>query len=145
MPISFHCRNLGLPCLLAKREGFWHLNATLAERVGVCFAANIAKKEAMSCFVGPEPALGVSRVTCTLKIREWLVRKHAEKWKSLPALTHSKKFIKKPNKKIAREALSNDRKTIKTVIEAITGHCHLRKHMYQIGICAEPDCRVLSE
>lgn len=102
----------------------------------------LAKSGAESSFVGPEPAVGISRDTCKLEIRNWLEKEHLEKWKGTFALNHSKLFIKHPSKeRKANELLSYGRSTLKTIIETITGHCSLRKHLHTMGKTPEPDCR----
>jgi len=34
-----------------------------------------------------------------------------------------------------------ERKTLKVIVEMITGHCRLRKHLHTLGKVPEPDCR----
>lgn len=104
-------------------------------------ADQLAKKGAESCFIGPEPAVGVSKQTCRQEIRDWLERKQTEQWRSAWALNHSKKFIKAPSKKTAKEVLLYEKRTLKTIVEMITGHCRLMKHLHTLGIKPEPDCR----
>ena len=102
----------------------------------------LAKSGAESSFVGPEPVVGISRETCKLEIRNWLKTKHIEKWKGTYALNHSKLFIKTPSKeRKAKELLNYGRPTLKKITEIITGHCPLRKHLYNMGKVPEPDCR----
>jgi len=45
------------------------------------------------------------------------------------------------NNTYAREILLYERRTLKIILEMITGHCRLRKHLHTIGIASEPDCR----
>jgi len=75
------------------------------------------------------------------EIRNWLERKQIEAWKSTSALNHSKQFIKAPKKEKAREILLYERKTLKSIVEMITGHCRLRKHLHTLGKVFEPDCK----
>jgi len=44
-------------------------------------------------------------------------------------------------KQKAREILLYGRKTLKVIVERITGHCRFRKHLHTLGIASEPDCR----
>jgi len=37
--------------------------------------------------------------------------------------------------------LHYERKTLKVIVEMITGHCSLRKHLHTLGIESEQDCR----
>jgi len=46
-----------------------------------------------------------------------------------------------PKKEKSREILFSERKTLKVIVEMITGHCRLRKHLHTLGIVSEPDCR----
>ena len=57
------------------------------------------------------------------------------------ALNHAKKFIRSPDKDRVRQLLSYSRSQLKTIVEAITGHCSLKKHMHTMGKVSEPDCR----
>ena len=68
-------------------------------------ADQLAKKGAEGSLIGPEPAVGISKETCKLEIRKWVDKKHKEAWKGTWALTHSKKFIKEPNKHLTEEIL----------------------------------------
>jgi len=68
-------------------------------------------------------------------------RTQREAWKSNSALNHSKKFFKIPPKKEKAREILLERKTLKVIVEMITGHCRLRKHFDTLGIAFEPDCR----
>jgi len=63
------------------------------------------------------------------------------KQESTYVLQHSKKVIKVPKKVKAGEILHYERKHLKVIVEMITGHCNLPKHLHTLGIVSEPDCR----
>jgi len=46
-----------------------------------------------------------------------------------------------PGREKAREILLFDRKTLKVIVEIITAHYRLRKHLHALWKASEPDCR----
>jgi len=51
------------------------------------------------------------------------------------------RVIKVPKKEKAREILLYKRKTLKVIVEMITGHCRLRTHLHILEMASEQECR----
>ena len=41
--------------------------------------------------------------------------------------------------------LKKDRKTLKSLVQFVTGHCTLRAHLFRMGAVTSPSCRACSE
>jgi len=54
---------------------------------------------------------------------------------------HTKKFIKVPKKKNQEKSCSTRGKLSNVIVEMITRHFRLRKHLHTLRIASEPDCR----
>jgi len=49
-------------------------------------------------------------------------------------------FFKKPFVKKAGELLSMSRNQLRIMTGLLTGHCHLKVHLFKIGLVCSPEC-----
>lgn len=91
-------------------------------------------------FIGPEPYFGISKTTRKSLINKWLTKQHQKTWKNYDGARHTKIFCKTPSKDLSEKLLNLSRPNIKRIIEVITNHCGLNKHLYDIGIKDNPKC-----
>jgi hypothetical protein len=49
-------------------------------------------------------------------------------------------FFKKPSVKKAGELLSLSRNQLRIMTGLLTGHCHLKGHLFKIGLVYSPEC-----
>jgi hypothetical protein len=91
-------------------------------------------------FIGPKSALGISAKITREVIRGWTNRKHAEYWQSVRGQRQAKGFLKRPSAKRAGELLSLSRNQLRILIGLLTGHCHLKEHLFNWGLVNSPEC-----
>ena len=91
-------------------------------------------------FTGPEPFMPIPQSTCKTAIKNWLLLRHAEWWTSYSGGVHTKRFFPTPSRKWSRELLFLEKKDIRRVVNAITGHCLLNKHLTTMGYLDNPRC-----
>jgi hypothetical protein len=92
-------------------------------------------------FVGPEPALGVSRQNIRRKIKRWLVNQHWVWWQGLGnTQRQARKLISGPCLGAKARFLSFERTKSRAVIGLLTGHTRntLRRHLYLMGLSESP-------
>jgi hypothetical protein len=87
-------------------------------------------------FVGPHPALGVSRQD-TRRIRRWLVNRHLARWRGLGNTeTGSRSHF---GTLLRFLSFNNIQSRVFTGL--LTGHNTLRMHLYLMGLSDSPLCR----
>jgi hypothetical protein len=72
----------------------------------------LAKKGADTPFTRPEPVLGLPYIVVKQSIRDWMERKHTEKWKSSKDCKHSKALMEGPQQGRANKLLSMSRQQL---------------------------------
>jgi hypothetical protein len=73
-------------------------------------ADRLARSGSASGFVGPEPALGVSKQDLSSKIGRWLVNQHQRRWRDLgPSQRQARELISGPNRGTKAKFLSLSR------------------------------------
>jgi hypothetical protein len=73
-------------------------------------------------------------------IRDWTSRKHEEHWQSIRGQKQAKGFLKKPSARKADELLNLSRNQLKIMTGLLTGHCHLKGHLFKLGLVNSPEC-----
>jgi len=93
-------------------------------------------------FVGPEPALGVSRQDTRRRIRRWLVNQHWVWWRGLGnTQRQAQELILGPCLHAKARFLSFNRTQSRAVTGLLTGHNTLRRHLHPKGLSDSPLCR----
>jgi hypothetical protein len=97
-------------------------------------ADGIARNGSSSDFVGPEPALGISRQDFLTRINRWLENQHQRRWWNLGG-----------SQRQARELISGPspgtRAQSRVVTRLLTGHNTLRRRLHLMGLTDSPLCR----
>jgi hypothetical protein len=102
----------------------------------------IASGGSASRFIGPEPALGVSRHDIRKKIIHWLVNQHWGWWQGLGnTQRQARELISGPCLGTKARFLSFNRTQSMVVTGLLTGHNTLRRHLYLMGLSDSPLCR----
>jgi hypothetical protein len=97
-------------------------------------------------FIGPEPACGISVGVAKKAVRDWTSRKHKEYWESLTGLRQEKGLIQRPSARRTKGLLRLNRDQLRWVVGVLTGHCHLKGHIFKLGLINDPICeRCLEE
>lgn len=104
-------------------------------------ADNLAKQASKLTIQGPTPLIPIP----FSEYKTWL-HDHTNKtvdttWKANTDCRQSKEAFPKPNKHLTNKLTRLDRPKLKTVVELITGHCHLNKHLFNIGYTDSALCR----
>ena len=100
-------------------------------------------------FLGPEPALGVSRGDIQNKLNRWLAKQHWARWQSIgDTQRQAWELISGPGLLISGPGLSTKTTVMsfnstqsRAVIGLLTGHSILRRHLYLLGLQDSPLCR----
>ncbi|KAJ8917941.1 hypothetical protein NQ315_002636 [Exocentrus adspersus] len=86
-------------------------------------ADELARKGSSASYIGPEPAVGVSKT---------MVRSQAPTF-----------FIREPSAKLTRELLTLSRNKLRIITGLLTGHCVLKAHLIRMGLYnGDPNCRL---
>ncbi|PNF24898.1 hypothetical protein B7P43_G10162 [Cryptotermes secundus] len=78
-------------------------------------------------------------------IRDWTNMKHKKYWGSLTGLRQAKGLIRGPSIKRAKELLKLNRNQLRWVVGLLTGHCHLKGHLFKLGLSDSPTCKRCQE
>jgi hypothetical protein len=97
-------------------------------------------------FIGPEPACGISIGAAKKAVRDCTDGNHKKYWESTTGLTQAKGFISGPSARRTKDLLKLNRDQLRWVVRLLTGHCHLKGHLFKLGITDDPTCeRCLQE
>ena len=102
-------------------------------------AKEFARDGSVLEFVGPEPALGVSRQDIRRRIRHWLVNQHWAWWRGLgDTQKQAPELILGPRLGAKAWFLSFNRTQSRAVTGLLTGHNTLRRHFHLKGLSDSP-------
>jgi hypothetical protein len=88
---------------------------------------------------GPQPAPGLSTKFVRM-ITDWTHRIHKEHWQSTCGQWQDKGLFKKPCARKSGELLSISRIQLRITTGLLTGHCHLKGHLFKNGLVYSPKC-----
>jgi hypothetical protein len=98
-------------------------------------ADELAREGSAYHFVGPEPALRVSRQCIRSKIQCWMNRQHLVRWWGLVGtMRQAQELILGPNTADRTALMSFSRAQSRVVIGLLTGHNTLRRHLHIMGL-----------
>jgi len=93
-------------------------------------------------FLGPDPALGVSRRDLQMRLGRWLVNQHGAQWRGLgDTQRQACKFIWGPSLGTRAKFMTFNRIQSRAVTGLLTGHNTLRRHLHLLGLLDSPLCR----
>lgn len=95
-------------------------------------ADELARLGAENRFIGSEPKFGISMTTRKHLVKNWLRNEQNRTWSDYEGARHTKIFCGTPSKEISRALLNLSRTDIKRVVEVVTNHCGLNKHLFNI-------------
>jgi hypothetical protein len=105
-------------------------------------ADRLMRNGSASGFVGPEPALGVSRQELRNKISCWLGNQHRRKWQNLGSTQQqARELILGPCQGTRVRFLSFNRTQSRVDTGLLTGHNTLCRHLHLMGLMDSPLCR----
>jgi hypothetical protein len=103
-------------------------------------ADQLARQGSLHPLIGPEPAFGISAKVARGVITDWTSRKHEEHWQSIRGQRQAKGFLKKTSARKAGELFNLSRNQLRIMTGLLTGHCHLKGHLFKLGLLNSPDC-----
>lgn len=103
-------------------------------------ADRLARQGASEMFIGPEPRFGLPKSTIKSIVRKWLSRSHREIWNSCAEGKHTKYFCKNPSEEKSESILALKRSDIKRLVDVMTNHCNLNKHLHTMSYVDNPMC-----
>jgi len=93
-------------------------------------------------FLGPEPALGVSRQDLQIRLGRWLVNQHRARWQGLGnTRRQAHEFISGPSLGTRAKFMTFNRTQSRAVTGLLTVHNTLRRHLHLLGLLDSPLCR----
>jgi hypothetical protein len=101
-------------------------------------AEQVVRRGSSCPLIGPEPALGLSARIAREMVMGWMNRKHADYWQS--GQKQAKGFLKIPSAKRAQELLSLSTNQMRVITGLLTGHCHLKGHLFKLRLVNSPKC-----
>jgi hypothetical protein len=103
-------------------------------------ADQLAKLGSECSLVGPKPACGISAGIAKKAVRDWTNRDHKKYWESLTVLKQAKGFLQGPSVRRTKELLKLTRNQLHRVTGLLTGHFHLKGHLFKMGLIDSPIC-----
>ena len=105
-------------------------------------ADELARDGSVLKFVGPQPALGVSRQDVLRRIRRYLINQHWIWWRILgDTQRQARDLISVPCLRAKARFLSFNRTYSRAITGLLTGHNTLRRHLHLLGLSDIPLCR----
>jgi hypothetical protein len=103
-------------------------------------AYHLARTGSEYPFTGPEPACGISIGVARKAVSGWMKRDHKRHWDSTIGLKQAKGLIFGPSAKRTKDLLELNRDQLRWVVGLLTGHCHLKGHLFKMGLTDGPIC-----
>jgi hypothetical protein len=114
--------------------------------VGNETADQLEKTGSAHPFIGSEPACGISVGVAKKAVRNWTNRNHKGYWESTTGLREAKRPIQGASARRTKDLLKLNRDQLRCVVGLLTGHCHLKGHLFNLGLTDDLICeRCLEE
>lgn len=113
--------------------------------IGNEVADELAKEGAEATPIGPEPILPISKSLLTRRIKEAGLAEHKYIWRNVTDSKLTKKYLAEPNRGTAKYLMCLSRDKLKPIVEVMTGHCRLNKHLKVLGVNDNPICPMCLE
>ncbi|KAJ8915457.1 hypothetical protein NQ315_003220, partial [Exocentrus adspersus] len=78
-------------------------------------ADELARKGSSASYIGPEPAVGVSKTMVRSQEKEWVNAQHKEYWNNITRHQHGNIFIREPSAKLTRGLLTLSRNKLRVI------------------------------
>jgi len=105
----------------------------------------LAKQASSSCYIGPEPSVGISVSTIYSSISSWAVHEQNKLWQELSGCRQAKRFLYGCDHSRARYALNLSRQDLRILVGILTGHADLNRHLHIMGLRQDSGCPLCQE
>ena len=89
---------------------------------------------------GPEPTLPVATASMRLEIRNWVRMGHDEEWRQRTDCRLSRLSLPQVDSRVAKAAIKASRRSLRKILQVISGHCNLALHRFKTGIANSAIC-----
>jgi ribonuclease HI len=100
----------------------------------------LAKTGSEHPFIGPEAACDISIGVAKKAARDCMNREHKKHWEAMIGHKQAKGFIQGPSAKTTKDLLRLSRDQLRWVVGLFIGHCHLKGHLFKLGLTDDPTC-----
>jgi hypothetical protein len=108
--------------------------------VGNEMADQLTRMGSEHLLIGPEPACSISIGTARKQSGTGLIEIIKKHWESVTGLTQAKGLILGPSARRTKDLLKLNRDQLSWVVELLTGHCHLKGHLFKLGLTDDSIC-----
>jgi hypothetical protein len=98
-------------------------------------ADQLARTGSEHLFTERQPACSISIGVAKKAVRDWTNRNHKKYWESTTGLKQAKGLIPGPS-----DLLKSNRDQLRWVVGLFPGHCHLKGHLFKLGLTDDPTC-----
>lgn len=108
-------------------------------------ADELARGGANGTQQGPEPFCGIPKSMAQRALMDSCFEIATRLWAESPGMVHSKVLIRAYDKRLTTQVRALSRNNLRTVVRALTGHCCLNKHMFNLRLSETRTCRRCGE
>jgi hypothetical protein len=109
-------------------------------------ADQLARTGSEHPFTDPEPASGISVGVAKKVVRDWMDRNYKTYLESTTGLKQAKGLTPGPSARRTKDLLKLNRDQLRWVVGLLTGHYHIKGHLFKLGLTDDPICeRCLEE
>jgi hypothetical protein len=119
--------------------------ATIWKKIYVSYgysktADQLARMGSQHPFIGPEPACSISVGVANKAVRDWTNEILKEYWESITGFTQAKRLIQGSSARRMKDLLKLNRDQLRWMVGLLTGHCHLKGHLFKLRLTGDPIC-----
>jgi ribonuclease HI len=108
--------------------------------VGNEMADQLARTGPEHPFIRPEPACSISVGVAKKVVKDWMNRNHKKLWESITVLKQAKGLKLGLSARRTKGLLKLNRDQLRWVVGLFRGHCHLKGHLFELGLTYDSIC-----
>ncbi len=109
-------------------------------------ADQLAKKGALTPFVGPEPTCGISWSTAKAVLHDWARTTHLQRWRGTRGQSLLKELLREPSISLSSFLRRQERVNLRLALAYLTGHGQFRSHLAKLGLYnGDTTCRLCGQ
>ena len=100
--------------------------------LSLCQTANITACVGRIIFIGPEPRIGITKITlrAEVHVQPWADNARRKLWQSTDDCRQAKMFLPGPDKQLLRFALGLKRRQLRILVGLLIGYITLSRHYF---------------